>query len=227
VNRGKDVAIDSSKTVDRGIRLLFELAENPRGLTVTELASRLGTQRPPLYRLLQTLSDYRLIRRDDNKLYTLSIGVLELARAFSAPFIDRARGPLQEAADATGASAMLNLADGDSLVVALCVPPRSSDIHLAIQAGTRYPHHQVAPWVAILAARPEQDDDPDLVREARARGYATSAGQVRPGLGGVAVALTLPQTEGSISLVSSSPDEDEERMVPAAIAAARAISALA
>lgn len=218
---------DSSKTVDRGIRLLFELAENPRGLTVTELATRLGTMRPPLYRLLKTLSDYHLIRRDDNKLYSLSIGVLELARAFSAPFVERARGPLQEAADSSGCSAMLNLADGDSLVVALCTPPRSSEVHLAIQSGTRYPHKGVAPWVAILAARPESDDDSQQVRETRERGYATSTGNIRPGLGGVAVALRLPNAEGSISLVSSSPEEDEERMILAARVAARTISAMA
>lgn len=219
--------MERSKTVDRSIRLLLELADNPRGLTVTELASRLDTERPPLYRLLRTLSDYKLVSRNSNKLYTLSIGVLALARAFNEPFLDRARIDLQESADVSGQTALLHLADADSLVVALCVVPRTAGVHLTVQLGTPYPYKDGAPWTVIFSARPPSESDSAAVREARERGFAESYGRIRPGVGGISVPLRLPNREGSLSLVGSGPPDDVDRVVAIAQQAARTLSAIA
>jgi DNA-binding IclR family transcriptional regulator len=219
--------MDRSKTVDRSIRLLFELADNPRGLTVTDLAARLGTERPPLYRVLRTLSDYKLITRDSDKRYTLSIGILALVRAFNAPFLDRARVELQGAADEAAHTALLHLADGDTLVVALCVVPRTPGVHLTVQLGTPYTYHDGAPWTVIFGARAPTDDDSEAVREARALGFAESYGRIRPGVGGISVPLRLPNGEGSLSLVGSGEIEDRDRVVAIAQRAAQSLSAIA
>jgi hypothetical protein len=64
-------------------------------------------------------------------------GVLELARALSDPFIERARPALQSAADASGFSAMLNLAEDEALVVVLCATPRAPGMHLTTPPGLR------------------------------------------------------------------------------------------
>lgn len=216
--------MDRSKTVDRSIRLLFELADNPRGLTVTDLAGRLGTERPPLYRVLRTLSDYKLITRDSDKRYTLSIGILALVRAFNAPFLDRARLQLQGAADEAGHTALLHLADGDTLLVALCVVPRTPGVHLTVQLGTPYTYPDGAPWTVIFSARPASANDSDAVREARARGFAESYGRIRPGVGGISVPLRLPDQEGSLSLVGSGLIENRDRVVAIAQQAARSLA---
>jgi DNA-binding IclR family transcriptional regulator len=219
--------MDRSKTVDRSIRLLFELADNPRGLTVTDLAGRLGTERPPLYRVLRTLSDYKLITRDTDKRYTLSIGILALVRAFNAPFVDRARVELQGAADEAGHTALLHLADGDTLVVALCVVPRTPGVHLTVQLGTPYTYHDGAPWTVIYSAREPGEQDSAAIREARELGFAESYGRIRPGVGGISVPLRMPNREGSLSLVGSGEIEDRDRVVAIAQRAAQSLSAIA
>lgn len=219
--------MERSTTVERSIRLLFELSENPRGLTVTELAVRLGTERPPLYRLLRSLGDHKLVRRDRDKRYTLGIGILALMRAFYAPFLDRARSDLQAAADASDHTALLHLADEDTLVTALCVSPRTPGVHLTAQIGTPYPHQDGAPWVAVLSARPAGEDDTEAVREARKAGFAESFGRFRAGIGGISVPVTLPNREGCLSLVSSDRERERDRIVRIAKRAARSISSIA
>ncbi|GGH40912.1 MarR family transcriptional regulator [Microbacterium album] len=223
------MAAESSTTVDRSIRLLFELAQHPDGLTVSELARRLDTQRPPLYRQLRSLMEARLVRRTENKLYQLGVGVLELARAFADPFTERARPALQQAADATGHSAMLNFAEGDALVLALSATPRAAGMHLSTPVGFVYPEGPIAPRVAMLAARPPAPDEDEVVTATRARGYiGTFTLPTHTGIVGVAVPLEMRGMHGSIALVTGmgpgpQSEADEARLAEHATAAARQI----
>src|SRR5262245_63155918 len=66
---------ETSQTLDRGIRVLRELAEAHGGLTVTELAARLGVNRTVMYRLLATLEHHSLVRRDADSRVRLGLGV--------------------------------------------------------------------------------------------------------------------------------------------------------
>ena len=52
-----------SQTLDRGLRALEVLAEQPDGMTVSELAAALGTHRAGVYRLLGPLVDHHLAVR--------------------------------------------------------------------------------------------------------------------------------------------------------------------
>jgi DNA-binding IclR family transcriptional regulator len=204
----EQTAREGSTTVDRSVRLLFELARNPEGLTVSELARRLDTQRPPLYRQLRTLTEARLIRRTEGKLYRLGVGVLELARAFSDPITERARPALQVAADASGYSAMLNLAEDDALVMVLCATPRTPGMHLTTPTGFLYPEGLIPPRVAMLAARPAADGEAPVVTEARERGYTgTATLGSRYGIIGVAVPLRSRGINGSVALVTGAGSE--------------------
>ncbi|GGH40950.1 transcriptional regulator [Microbacterium album] len=210
------------------MRLLFELAQHPEGLTVTELARRLGTQRPPLYRQLRTLLDARLIRRTEGKLYRLGVGVLELARAFSDPLLERARPLLQSAADATGYSAMLNVAEGDALVLVWCATPRAPGMHLTTPIGFLYPDGLIPPRVAMMASRPRDAEEPLVVTEARERGYVgTATIGSRYGFVGVAVPLRSRGAFGSLALargVGPLDEADERSLAQVAQAAAREIT---
>lgn len=203
--------MENSTTVERAVKLLFELGASPGGLTATELAKRLDTQRPPLYRLLQTLSAYRLIRRDELKLYTLSVGVLELARAVSEPLDALVRPILQTAADQTGLSAMLLLAEGDALVTVLSVTPRTPGMHLASTPGFVHPTGPTAPRLAVLSLRsPKTDDSPEIVA-ARAAGYAVTTGAAIPGRTALAspVLVGSNRQEGAVLLISFQDDVEE------------------
>ena len=73
------MAAETSQTLDRGLRVLGLLAEAPGGLTVSELAAGLGVSRTVVYRLLATLEQHLLVRRDDEGRARLGFGVVRLA----------------------------------------------------------------------------------------------------------------------------------------------------
>ena len=67
---------ETSQTLDRGLRALRVLAETPEGLTVTELSSRLQVNRTVVYRLISTLEQHGLVRRDARSRLFIGLGVL-------------------------------------------------------------------------------------------------------------------------------------------------------
>ena len=72
---------ETSQTLDRGLRVLDVLASAPGGLTVTELAGRLGVNRTVVYRLVSTLEQHALTRKDARGRLHVGLGVLHLASA--------------------------------------------------------------------------------------------------------------------------------------------------
>ena len=70
---------ETSQTLDRGLRVLDVLAGVPAGLTVTELAGRLDVNRTVVYRLVSTLEQHALVRRDARGRLHVGLGVLHLA----------------------------------------------------------------------------------------------------------------------------------------------------
>jgi DNA-binding IclR family transcriptional regulator len=221
------MAIENAKTVERAVRLLFDLADNPAGFTATELALRLETQRPPLYRLLKTLTEYRLIRRDEFKIYTLSVGVLELARAVAGTLESIARPVLQGLANATNATAILVLAEGDALITAVSVMPASQEMHLNTPVGFRHPDGETPPRIAIRTLQPALADDSDQLRHARQLGYAVSHGLTEVGRSAVAVPLRLgPRHPLASILLVTTRDHDDELFGRLAMESAAEISRL-
>jgi DNA-binding IclR family transcriptional regulator len=222
------MSIDSSQTVGRAVRILFELAGAPRGLTVTELAKLVDTQRAPLYRVLETLSAYRLIRRNQNKLYFLSVGVLELARTVSEPLETLVRPALQDLANSTNTTAMLILAEGDVLTAALAVTPEShEDMHITATAGFRLPDGPIPSRLVMDAALPGTPDDSAEVVAVRQRGYAVSHGMSATGRFGIAAPVTLGTSHPrACILLITLREATEEEFVPAITSAAAQISAL-
>ena len=58
------MAAETSQTLDRGLHVLRILSGAPAGMTVTELSAALGVNRTVVYRLVATLEQHALIRRD-------------------------------------------------------------------------------------------------------------------------------------------------------------------
>lgn len=223
---GTEQAAGSSQTLARGLRVLRALADRPEGLSVSELAAELGTNRPVIYRLLGPLAAERLVVRGDGGRYTLGLGLLELASRVRPRLQEVAAPVLRELADGLDATAALTVREGDEAVVALVVEPHGTQMRVAYRAGFRHPVGRGAPGIAILAAAPPQPGERAEIAEARARGWSRSSGELLPGATGVAVPVVVQAQglEASISAVWLD-TRDEAKAAAATRQAADAIAA--
>ncbi|MER6948483.1 helix-turn-helix domain-containing protein [Nonomuraea sp. NPDC000554] len=195
-----------AQTLDRGIRLLWHLAERPGGATMMEIARALELNRTAVHRMLETLTTHNLVHRTGDKRFHLSYGLVELASAVDSDLRGIAYPVMAELADATGATANLMVPISDTEVQAvLVVEPRLAAVHLAFRSGNRHQIDRGSGGIAILAGRPPKPDDPEDVVRARSLGYAITKGHVLPGITGISVPVltpsTMPETSLGVSLV--------------------------
>ena len=185
---------ETSQTLDRGLRVLAVVADAPSGLTVTELASRLGVNRSVVYRLLATLEEHGLVRRDGDGRARLGLGLLQLSQRVQPLLRDAAVPPLRRLAEEVGATAYLTIADGrDALAVAV-VEPSWTDYHIAYRVGSRHRLERGAAGRAILALRRGKTLDPP---------YVVTEGELQVGAHGIAAPLLgVPAIEASVGVVA-------------------------
>jgi DNA-binding IclR family transcriptional regulator len=191
-----------SQTVARGLRLLQALADEPDGLTVTELAAELGTHRAGIYRLLAPLLEARIVGRTATGGYGLGLGLVELASAVRPRLQEVAAAELRALAEDVGATAALTVRDGDEAVVLTVVEPRTTSMHLTYRPGLRHPVDVGAPGLAILAAGAPRPGERPEVERARRLGYAVSSGELLLGATGVAAPVVAGgAAEAAVSAV--------------------------
>lgn len=216
-----------SLTLERGLRILRVLAEQPEGLSVSELAAELETHRTGIYRLLGPLAEQRLVVRDRSGRYTLGLGLIALASAVRSRLQEVAVRELRVLADEIRATTALTIRDGDEAVAAAVVQPTSTDMHIAYRPGLRHAVDRAAPGLAILAGSPSRPGERPEVELARKRGWAQSTGELLPGATGVAAPILLPgggDAEASVSAVWVDP-RDARQMAEPVLRAAQAIAA--
>ncbi|QUW91639.1 HTH-type transcriptional regulator KipR [Streptomyces sp. V17-9] len=144
---------ETSQTLDRGLRVLKLLADTDHGLTVTELSHKLGVNRTVVYRLLATLEQHALVRRDLGGRARVGLGVLGLGRQVHPLVREAAMPALRALAEDIGATAHLTLVDGAEALAVAVVEPTWTDYHVAYRAGFRHPLERGAAGKAILSAR--------------------------------------------------------------------------
>lgn len=144
---------ETSQTLDRGLRVLKLLADTDHGLTVTELAARLGVNRTVVYRLLATLEQHSLVRRDLGGRARVGLGVLGLAHQVHPLLREAALPALRSLAEDIGATAHLTLVDGKEALAVAVVEPTWTDYHVAYRTGFRHSLDRGAAGRAILAGR--------------------------------------------------------------------------
>jgi DNA-binding IclR family transcriptional regulator len=191
---------ETAQTLDRGLRVLEALAETAAGLTLAEIAARLGLNRTVSYRLLNTLQGHRLVSRLANGRYRLGMGIVELSRNVQTRLQDAALPVLQRLAEDLGATAHVTIADDPEAVVFLSIEPPNSPMHVVYRAGFRHPLDRGASGIALLAGRPPQPGERPEIATARAQGYAISYGEIQRGGSGVAAPICLPGTPADASL---------------------------
>ncbi|MFD6419532.1 IclR family transcriptional regulator [Streptomyces sp. NPDC060194] len=209
---------ETSQTLDRGLRVLKLLADTDHGLTVTELSTKLGVNRTVVYRLLATLEQHALVRRDLGGRARVGLGVLQLGRQVHPLVREAALPALRALAEDIGATAHLTLVDGSEALAVAVVEPTWTDYHVAYRPGFRHPLDRGAAGRAILAARSGVFDP----------GYALTHGELEAGASGAAAPLVgVSGLEGSVGVVMLAevvPQQVGERVVAAAREVAAALA---
>jgi DNA-binding IclR family transcriptional regulator len=205
---------ETSQTLDRGLRVLDVLASAPGGLTVTELAGRLGVNRTVVYRLVSTLEQHALTRKDARGRLHVGLGVLHLASAVQPVVRDLAVPVLRGLAESVGCTAHLTVADGDEALALAVVEPSWTDFHVSYRVGARHPLTRGAAGKAILAGR--DPDGPEFV---------VTAGELQTGAQGIAAPVRgVEGLEASVGIVTLD-DLDSATVAPQVAAAAAEVAA--
>ncbi|HEY9565908.1 MAG TPA: helix-turn-helix domain-containing protein, partial [Nocardioides sp.] len=169
------MATETSQTLDRGLQVLRVLAEAQSGLTITELATRLAVNRTVVYRLVATLEQHALVRRDSHARLHVGLGVLHLASAVQPVLREMAVPVRRSLAEAAGCTAHLTVADGDEALALAVVEPSWTDFHVSYRVGARHPLAQGAAGKAIL-----------MLRDTASAHFAVTAGELQAGARGLA-----------------------------------------
>jgi DNA-binding IclR family transcriptional regulator len=181
-----------SQTLDRGLRILEHLAGAGTPLQIAEIASSVGLHRSIAYRLLRTLEDHELVERNNLGQYSLGLGVAVLARGIRASLQSAALPRLNALAEELRMTAFLVVRAGEEAVTVTSVEPHDSPAHVTYRPGTRHPVGRGAPGLALLMPEPPDPGDRPELQRARKVGWATSRGEVIPGLRSVAVPVLGP-----------------------------------
>ena len=207
------MASETSQTLDRGLRVLRVLSESPEGLTITELSARLQVNRTVVYRLISTLEQHGLVRRDARSRLFVWLGVLHLASAVQPLLRDLAMPVLRSLAESIGSTAHLTVADGDEALALAVVEPSWTDFHVAYRVGARHPLSQGAAGKAIGLL---DGTDP---------AYAVTSGELQAGARGLAAPVRgVEGLRASVGVVTLEDTIDEAVVAPQVIAAAQSVA---
>lgn len=201
------------QAISRAVALLREVsASRGNGASLSALADATGLPIPTAHRLLNTLRQEGLVRRDaPSRRWQLGPLLYEFGLAAAPPVdIRRLCAPnLQRLAEATGDTAYLNCRSGSD---ALCLDRREGGYPiraLPVEIGNRRPLGVGSGALAVLASLPNEEVDavieanaaryrrhgltPESVRAyveaTRARGFAVTSGRIVARYRGVAVAI--------------------------------------
>ena len=178
-----------SQTLDRGLRALELVSASVTGLTVQDVADRLGVHRTIAHRLLATLADHRLVVRTGDGRFHAGGGLTALAQGVQSTLRAVAVPVMRELADELESTVALLVREGDEAVAVAVVPPTMATYHLAFRTGSRHPLGRGSAGICLLAGLPPREGERPEVTRAREQGFAASKGEVEPNAHGLAVLL--------------------------------------
>jgi DNA-binding IclR family transcriptional regulator len=216
-----------SQTLDRGIRILEHLAAVGTPQPIADIGQALGLHRSITYRLLRTLEDHQLVERDAVGHYWLGLGVAGLARGVRTGLQAAALPRLDELVAELGMTAFLVVRTGDEAVTVTSVEPQDTAAHIVYRPGTRHPVGRGAPGLALLMPDAPTPEDRAALTEARRVGWASSHGEVIPGIRSIAAPVLGPDGGARAALAVVFVDEgaDVERIGRAVAGAAQKVAA--
>jgi DNA-binding IclR family transcriptional regulator len=166
-------------------------------------------------RLLRTLEDRGLVTQVGGQGFQAGLGLLRLTPRIGQSLVEHARPVLMQLTRHTGATAVLYIADRDHEVCLLCVLPPTDGPFISFREGAAGPLGHGASSIALLALRAETPGEGQEVAAARKAGPGTvvrTAGELRPGTAGLAVAWPgQPDRALAVVFFEGSLDEKQAR----------------
>ena len=193
------------QSLARGLKILEFLSQAQDGVSITELAERLGVDKGSASRLVATLASYGYAEKDERtRRYHLGSQVVSLSRSVLTrlPLREAAKPFLRELMERTGECAHLAVAaQGQVLYIDQVESPAT--LRVNAEVGTLNPLHCTALGKALLAfgdLQPQDDlraftvntlTDPARLRknleQIRSQGYSVDDEEFDPGVRCIAV----------------------------------------
>lgn len=206
-----DAAADAapgSQTLARGLAALQAVAATPDGLTIAQIADQVGVHRTIAYRLLNTLTSFRLVTRGEDSRYRSAAALAVLGASFDNNVRQLSLPILRTLADELGSTVSLLVAEGDQQVAVAVIVPTQVGYQLAFHEGSRHPLDRGAAGIALSAGMPAHAGEREIVGQTRARGWVVTHGEIEPGVYGLAVPVRRrpPAPATCINLISHRED---------------------
>ncbi len=146
-----------ANSLSRTVQAFDLLAAFPKGLTVTDLAEKMGANKSTVSRLLASLVDDGLVERDDTGRHFLDVRFwtwgVQAARRL--PFLDIARPHMEVAVKEWGNAAYIAVVRGDQTIYLESLTPQD-DYAMYNILSYIVPVYACAPGKAILAFSSEE-----------------------------------------------------------------------
>ena len=207
----REPAIDSSKSLQKALRILVHMGQHGPDAGVTQLASALGLNKATVYRLLNAMEKFGMIERnDETERYRLGLMLHQLGMKAleSRTLRGESHALLLEMARRSQESVSLAVPSAIGVICLDRVDSPNSVITVRTPVGARFPAHCTASGKAVLAHMPEDAIDEILrtnglmrytpftrtklaevrqeLQRTRQRGYAVDGQELERGLSGVA-----------------------------------------
>ncbi|MEF2070054.1 IclR family transcriptional regulator [Consotaella aegiceratis] len=236
--------------IERMMGILAALESMENGATILDLVAMLDVPQTTVYRILNTLATYDMVRRDGQGRYQLGDRLLSLAShvardAGGRDLVNAAQKYMDRLTAELGESVKLSVADDDKVLVVATARGRR-DYALGVSVGQRLPLHAGASGKLLLSYYPADVQDKILsrplqrvteaticdpeqlridLRRIRSRGYATDSGE---GMAGIkAFAVPILDSGGSaigalsVPFLAQNRRSDEDQIIAALLRTAR------
>jgi DNA-binding IclR family transcriptional regulator len=150
----------STPSLDRALAVLQCLGSSSVGLTLSEIAERLGLSVNFVYRVTQSLVAHGYVVRDAEKRFSIGAQMLALCQPVvdDVPLAEAALPAMRWLSEQTGEAAHLGIISGFEGIVLERVIGRAL-IKFYVERGTRFPLHTSGPGKVMLAFMPEPERD--------------------------------------------------------------------
>lgn len=148
----------NTPSLDRALAVLQCLGAHPAGLTLSEIATKIGLSVNFVYRVAQSLVAHGYAVRDADKRFSIGAQLLALCQPVvdDVPLAEAALPAMRWLADQTDETAHLGIVSGFEGIVLERVIGRAL-IKFYVERGTRFPIHTSAPGKVMLAFMPEKE----------------------------------------------------------------------
>lgn len=215
-----DAERNGIQVISRAAAILRSLENEPTGLSLGEIAKRIGLPRSTVQRLVDALALEQLLEVRGAGGVRLGPALMRLASRSHVDITLRARPFLEKLARDTGETAVLTHAAGLELIILHTVVSHQ-ELRVAPGSGTFLTIYATSGGKALLATMADEevralldgkikqltpltctlDELLAQLPEIRRRGFATDVGEHMPGVGGVAMGLNTAQGQYAVTLV--------------------------